>query len=134
MPYADPKRQSEYNKRYLKKHYRDNKQYYFDKKNRRIKEAIAFVNQIKEGKVCADCMTPYPPYVMDFDHREGKMKDRCISLMVRMGVSHERMLEEIKKCDLVCANCHRERTHQRLRNGVIGNTGDFESLESRFEP
>jgi hypothetical protein len=52
--------------------------------------------------------------VMDFDHREGE--EKCFNLSIAAGqtrLSWAKMLAEIAKCDVVCANCHRERTHQR---------------------
>jgi hypothetical protein len=61
---------------------------------------------------CADCGERYPPYVMDFDHVRGVKKD-IVSRLV--GGSTEALLEEIAKCDVVCANCHRERTYGRRR-------------------
>lgn len=61
---------------------------------------------------CKDCGIQYPPYVMDFDHVSGT-KIQAVSVLWRSGVSRERILEEISKCEVVCANCHRERTHQR---------------------
>lgn len=50
---------------------------------------------------------------MDFDHCRGK-KLSNINAMVRNGVSFDTLKKEIDKCDLVCANCHRNRTHSRL--------------------
>ena len=48
---------------------------------------------------------------MDFDHVKGN-KDRAISVMVGQKVSKDRILREIEKCELVCANCHRLRTYK----------------------
>jgi hypothetical protein len=51
---------------------------------------------------------------MDFDHRPGEKK--CFNLSIAASQtrqSWEKMAAEIAKCDVVCANCHRERTHQR---------------------
>ena len=54
------------------------------------------------------------PHVMDFDHvGEGKVLN--IGRMRSSGHSLEEIEAEIAKCELVCANCHRERTQQRLR-------------------
>jgi len=62
---------------------------------------------------CVDCGETYPFYVMDFDHRPGTNKSFALS----RGLYEKRplsvLLEEIAKCDLVCANCHRARTYQR---------------------
>lgn len=65
---------------------------------------------------CVDCGKVYPPYVMHFDHVPGRgiklfnigawTGGRTVSTM-------ESLLEEIAKCDLVCANCHAIRTWER---------------------
>jgi len=67
--------------------------------------------QIK-SRPCADCGIQYPFYVMDFDHREGELKEYELNRIDRMTT--RALLHEIEKCDVVCANCHRERTYQRL--------------------
>lgn len=70
-----------------------------------------FINTAK-AQPCQDCGVRYPYYVMDLDHVRGE-KVCQVSLMVSMGFSDEEIIEEIAKCDPVCSNCHRERTHQR---------------------
>ena len=67
---------------------------------------------------CQDCGQKYPPYVMDFDHREGEQKLHEIAKMVTGGWSLKKIEREIKKCDLVCANCHRIRTHAGIAKVV----------------
>jgi hypothetical protein len=61
---------------------------------------------------CTDCGIEYPPYVMQFDHVRGK-KLGNVATMVWNLRPWDLILEEIAKCELVCANCHAERTHQR---------------------
>lgn len=61
---------------------------------------------------CADCARSFPPCAMDFDHRRGVTKRVAVTRMIgRAGV--EAILEEVAKCDIVCANCHRLRTFTR---------------------
>lgn len=86
------------------------------KKNRqKVKEhrvrVRAFI-QSKKDKPCSDCSVPYPFYVMQFDHVRGK-KEFTITSAQSSFVSMKRLLQEIAKCDVVCANCHAERTHKR---------------------
>src|SRR3990167_2081058 len=57
---------------------------------------------------CSDCERTYPPYVMDFDHVRGKKVTKVARLR---DAGTPQLLTEIAKCDLVCANCHRIRTH-----------------------
>jgi hypothetical protein len=63
-----------------------------------------------KSKPCMDCGGTFPPYVMDFDHRDPSQKSRGVSQLTGSGWTAG-LLAEIAKCDLVCANCHRIRTH-----------------------
>lgn len=51
--------------------------------------------------------------VFEFDHLRDKTTD--VSTMVRTGWSWRRILDEIAKCEVVCTNCHKRRTHQRRK-------------------
>lgn len=70
------------------------------------------VQRYKSSKPCADCQKSYPHYVMDFDHVRGKKIDNVADIM-RVNMSRKKLWDEIAKCDLVCSNCHRARTHKR---------------------
>ena len=61
---------------------------------------------------CMDCGNRFPPHVMDFDHVRG---EKLMTVSGLGGTSTSRVLREIEKCDIVCANCHRIRTHVRSR-------------------
>ena len=50
---------------------------------------------------------------MDFDHLEGEEKVLNVAAMVGRGWALQRILDEIAKCEVVCSNCHRERTYKR---------------------
>lgn len=75
------------------------------------KARLAIVNTFKD-KPCADCGVSYPPCVMDFDHVRGK-KSKAVSLLIGACAPMKRIIEEIEKCEVVCANCHRLRTASR---------------------
>lgn len=79
-------------------------------KSRRRKAQM--VEEFK-NRPCADCGNEYPSYVMDLDHLPGHEKLANISRLVGEGASWERLKAELEKCEVVCANCHRERTHSR---------------------
>lgn len=70
------------------------------------------VNEAK-SQPCADCGVQYPSYVMDLDHVPERGKKKFNMSRQRGGFSVDELREELVKCDPVCANCHRERTHQR---------------------
>jgi hypothetical protein len=58
---------------------------------------------------CVDCGEA-DPVVLEFDHKEGLSKDRTVAKMVRDGVSLAKLIAEVKKCVVRCANCHRRKT------------------------
>lgn len=70
------------------------------------------VIQLKTGRKCLDCQEEFPHYMLDYDHRPGEVKLGNIELIAREG-KLGKLLAEIEKCDLVCANCHRHRTYMR---------------------
>lgn len=82
---------------------------YIRQTKQRLKE---FVWGLK-NKPCPDCKRKFKPWQMHFDHVRGE-KLGNIGSMVTKGLK-KKLLEEIKKCEIVCANCHAGRTYQRLQ-------------------
>jgi hypothetical protein len=84
------------------------------RKNAIRKICSDYIVGYKTNKPCMDCGVIYPPYVLDFDH----LGDKLFNLSSQTHyTSLERIQKEIAKCDLVCSNCHRIRTHNR-RNKI----------------
>jgi hypothetical protein len=69
------------------------------------------LKEIKEASGCVDCGESNH-IVLDFDHIRNKKYN--ISRMIHDGFSWAAIKKEIAKCEIVCANCHRIRTHNRL--------------------
>lgn len=69
------------------------------------------LSEIKEASGCMDCGETNP-IVLDFDHLKDKKYN--VSRMIHDGFSWAAIKKEIAKCEVVCANCHRIRTHNRL--------------------
>ena len=78
--------------------------------NRR-ERAKEYARRAKEVP-CMDCGVEYPYYVMHFDHLSDK--EHNINHYVKRGPSLNSLQREIDKCEVVCANCHAERTYQRM--------------------
>ena len=86
------------------------------RKHKYIEERKKWLEGVK-NKPCVDCGKIYPTWVMDFDHRDGQIKIGSISnLAIHNTSNFEKIKKEIAKCDLICANCHRERTYRRLQS------------------
>ena len=66
------------------------------------------IQQINEYKSCRGCRkcgdTRF--YVLDFHHINSNDKEFSISDKVRVKFEH--LIPEMDKCDILCANCHRE--------------------------
>lgn len=67
-----------------------------------------------KNKPCADCGKSYPYWIMQFDHVRGEKSFNIGAMSYKRGL--KRVLEEIAKCDVVCANCHADRTYKRFYN------------------
>lgn len=68
------------------------------------------VDTYKLSKGCADCGYAEEAIALDFDH----LRDKTIGISVAaQNYKWERLIEEIEKCEVVCANCHRIRTRNR---------------------
>ena len=77
----------------------------------RVAACLAWVASIKDVP-CIDCGGRFPSFCMDFDHVRG-VKVASISVLVHRRASREKILAEMAKCEIVCANCHRIRTFTR---------------------
>jgi hypothetical protein len=91
-------------------------------------EQVAFIRMIREVP-CIDCGQSYPAYMMDFDHRDPRTKKFEIT-RVAGRISMVKLLDEIAKCDIVCSNCHRERTSRQQL--ALKSAGVAQLVEHEF--
>lgn len=111
MPYKDTRKQ----KRAQADWYQKNKDAIKSKRWHQKQESRKWVNLYKSNNsICSDCDISYPPHILDFDHLGNKSFG--ISRALQQGTSLEKIKQEIKKCEIVCANCHRQRTYDRQNN------------------
>lgn len=93
---------------YDKARYAERKDYVLAQTKKRRQDHRAWVAELKSGP-CSDCGGTFPHPVMEWHHRDPTTKSFCIGQ--EMARSKATLLAEIAKCDLLCANCHRMRTH-----------------------
>lgn len=79
------------------------------------KGKVDFIKTIKETTPCYDCGVNYPYYMMDFDHIYN---NKSFTIASHSGKTLQNVKDEAKKCQIVCSNCHRKRTHFRRLNKV----------------
>jgi hypothetical protein len=96
-------------KKYDKEYWAKTKSRRNDRKKSNIKTTRErnrdYINNYLRNHPCIDCGNN-EIVVLEFDHRSGK--DYNISDM--LGFSIELIQEEMEKCDIRCANCHRKKT------------------------
>ena len=72
---------------------------------------------IAMGGKCQDCdlqlSEHWPVACFDFHHLHDKQVN--ISRITK-NIQRNRLLEELKKCELLCSNCHRRRHYNRTKN------------------
>ena len=74
------------------------------KKRRFIR--LELIRSFKQNRSCEIC-SESRMVCLDFHHRDKSKKRFNISLMLHDDYSLSRIREEISKCMVVCANCHR---------------------------
>ena len=76
-------------------------------------EKLAWLAEYKLAHGCRDCgARSLPSVCYDFDHLPQYEKIDSLSQLAKSG-SWLRLYAEVAKCEVVCANCHRIRTHGR---------------------
>jgi hypothetical protein len=73
------------------------------------------VHRLK-NKPCVDCNERFKPWQMQFDHREPR--EKLFGIAGGHHLPKWAIIKEIAKCDIVCANCHADRTYQR-KNEIV---------------
>ena len=98
-----------------KKYYQDNKPQMRESiarsRSDRNKKNQALMIEYLDGRNCVEC-GERDVRVLEFDHRERSEKKSNISTLMSDVCSWDRILEEIALCDILCANCHRIKTHE----------------------
>jgi len=93
--------------------YEKNKAKYIAKSKQSRDKAREIINELK-NRPCKDCGLTFPPICMDFDHINNDKEANVAHLVIRGNINMA--IKEAEKCEIVCACCHRIRTHKRYSN------------------
>lgn len=77
-------------------------------KDRRERNKVYIANVLR-ARGCADC-GERDPVVLEFDHDDPAQKRETVPRLANNMASLARLDEEISRCTVRCANCHRRRT------------------------
>ena len=90
---------------YDKNYYNKNKKEIYKKKRERVKRYKLEFTQLLGGK-CSKCGYNKCTAALDFHHNYENKEDNIARII--KDFSKQKALKEVKKCILLCANCHRE--------------------------
>lgn len=107
MAYRDPVKKQANDEKYRKQYHRRKR----------------WIDKIKTAGGCSSCGYKEHPAALDFDHRNPDEKEFLIPH--RLGRSSlKRLFKEIRKCRILCANCHRVHSRVQWDEGVTYKTKD----------
>jgi hypothetical protein len=84
------------------------------KKSKRLEKKLEFVREA--GGKCANCGYSKNLAALVFHHNDPKDKEFTLSGHALLSRSNFELLKELKKCTLLCQNCHMEHHHPDLAN------------------
>ncbi len=121
----------ECHKEYMESYYRKKKDKWKNvkqDKKKRVEENKDKLLSLLQTSSCKDCGNS-DSRVLEFDHLYSKRLG--VPMLVKHGYSWETIKKEIDKCEIVCSNCHRIRTFERLkktyRNESRGRSNGLET-------
>jgi hypothetical protein len=75
--------------------------------HRRCQKIKTWFDEYKSTLFCQKCGENHPA-CLDFHHRVPNEKEEQVAILVGKRRSIQRIMKEIEKCDVLCANCHRK--------------------------
>jgi hypothetical protein len=91
---------------YRRKHYYENKGPYLERAKKQRKDLTDWYKEFKKSLKCSRCFENHWA-CLDFHHIDGN-KEIDIGTAIKKCWSKEKILIEISKCIVLCANCHRK--------------------------
>ena len=120
LPRKDKQARQQYDAERFQRVYYKDPQYSRNVTNARNEIRRVLLTELK-GTTCMDCNGTFHPCQLDFDHLGDK------SFVIgdkKYQVGEAKLRAEIAKCEIVCSNCHRLRTFNRLEKAKLEIEGD----------
>ena len=128
-----PSNQPEYQKRYFKKWYKENRAKHIAtcsaNRDKQVKKNQLLIILYLIEHPCVDCGET-DIVVLQFDHVHGKKRNDVGSMMMFPSV---KLFKEIAKCDVRCANCHVKRTARVVNNYRVQWSASVKAAQPPFK-
>ena len=109
MPFKDLNKRRVYRREWYARNKISEKKHVYKRK----KEIKKWFEAYKNGLKCTFCGEDHPSTI-DFHHRRKEEKKLWINIMVHEGYSLKNIKQEIEKCEILCANCHRKHHYKTV--------------------
>ena len=110
MPHKDPEAEKAWRRAYMKRRRETHGEILRAQERARRDRVQEFLRAYKLEHGCTDCGYKAHHAALDFDHLADKVLNVCLAKSIKQAKT------EIAKCEVVCANCHRVRSFERLQN------------------
>lgn len=110
---------------YAKERYKKNRERLLEYQNKRYNETLDIFQQWRKTLKCCNC-EENDVACLEFHHSDPETKENNVVRMVSRSVKS--VIKELKKCVVVCANCHR-----RIHAYDIKTDPNTEDLGTSFE-
>lgn len=107
MPFKNLEQRREYRREWYAKN-KDSEKIHVKRRKSQIKK---WFKNYKTNLTCSNCPEKHIS-TLEFHHKTNAKKEGHVGNMVNDGFSIKRILEEIDKCIVLCANCHRKIHHK----------------------
>lgn len=114
MPYKDPKVKKAYHKERSREHYLANQTETKQRNAETRKKRREEWQKYKATLSCSKCGFSHVA-ALDFHHEDPSTKENNVHVFAAGG-QYKKAREEIKKCIVLCANCHRIHHHELRKN------------------
>lgn len=85
---------------------------YHSQTKRALKRKLVFIQML--GGKCSICGYDKNMAALEFHHRDSNEKNFPLSVRELSNTREDLLLEELKKCDLICSNCHKEKHYPEM--------------------
>ena len=117
MPYKDKNERKRKAQEYSREHYLKNQEEVKKRTAEKKKYQRIEWDTFKRTLKCAKCSFSHPA-ALDFHHTDPTKKDGIVSKFSKNG-QYKRAMDEIEKCIVLCANCHRIHHYEERKNPAL---------------
>ena len=105
----------------------------YERQRARVEFKQDFIKAYKNNAVCNKCGKSFISDCLDFHHKDPSQKETDINSLIHKQYSIDRLKTEIKKCELICGNCHTS-LHRKDQNHYNVSDEEMKSLIKKSYP